>query len=112
MELLLEGGETRRMGVGDKMVQRGTTHAWRNLRTDVWARTYLVLFSCYPVEMSGEVWWKTRENCSLVEWIKMKSMGSLEAYIIVWFNINRVCIDVYRRTNQLSCMYDRMRHPV
>ncbi len=55
VELLLEGGETRRMGVGDTVVQRGTMHAWRNVRTDVWARMFFVLLSCHPVEINGEV---------------------------------------------------------
>lgn len=53
IELLLDSGETRRMGPGDICVQRGTMHAWRNASDSKWARMLYVLQPSKPLEIAG-----------------------------------------------------------
>ncbi|KAK1758022.1 oxalate oxidase GF-3.8, partial [Echria macrotheca] len=38
LECILDSGETRTLHPGDMIVQRGTTHAWRNPSDSVWTR--------------------------------------------------------------------------
>ena len=40
--LVLDDGERRVLNEGDVVVQRGTSHSWRNESKD-WARTYFVV---------------------------------------------------------------------
>lgn len=49
IELVLDSGETRRMGVGDVAIQRGTMHAWRNVGSS-WARMVYILQPCKAVK--------------------------------------------------------------
>ncbi|KAL9600244.1 MAG: hypothetical protein Q9219_003288 [cf. Caloplaca sp. 3 TL-2023] len=53
VECVLDGGEVRRMGVGDVCVQRGTMHAWRNVSGTEWARMVFVLLGCEKVVLEG-----------------------------------------------------------
>lgn len=53
MELILDSGETRRMGRGDVAIQRGTMHAWRNNSPTEWGRMMYVLQECNPVVVEG-----------------------------------------------------------
>lgn len=54
-ELLLDGGETRRLGPGDMAVQRATMHSWRNPSATRWSRMVGVMSECEPVVVGGEV---------------------------------------------------------
>ncbi|KAK6443023.1 hypothetical protein LTR95_000737 [Oleoguttula sp. CCFEE 5521] len=54
MELVLDSGETRRMGPGDQCIQRGTMHAWRNLSDTKWARMIYVLQPSQPIVVGGK----------------------------------------------------------
>jgi len=51
IELVLDGGEARRMAVGDMAVQRGTMHAWKNVGSS-WARLLFLLQPCKPVAIA------------------------------------------------------------
>jgi quercetin dioxygenase-like cupin family protein len=53
VELVLDSGETRRMGPGDMAVQRGTNHAWRNMSETKWARMLYVLQEARPIVVEG-----------------------------------------------------------
>lgn len=53
MECLLDSGETRTLGQGDVLIQRGTMHQWIN-RTDSWARMLYVLLDAEVVEVNGQ----------------------------------------------------------
>ncbi|KAJ5587646.1 uncharacterized protein N7459_003411 [Penicillium hispanicum] len=62
VKLILDSGETRLLKRGDVAVQRGTSHAWKNVTPDVeengemvraWARMLFVLSPCQPVEVGG-----------------------------------------------------------
>ncbi|KAK4041473.1 oxalate oxidase GF-3.8 [Parachaetomium inaequale] len=55
MELTLDSGEVRVLGVGDTIVQRGTMHAWRNPSETEWARVVFFLLGAEPVQVGGEV---------------------------------------------------------
>lgn len=50
--LELDSGETRVLKRGDVAVQRGTNHAWRNLK-DSWARMLYVLLPAEEVGLEG-----------------------------------------------------------
>jgi len=54
MELVLDSGETRIMRRGDVAIQRGTSHAWRNLSDTQWARMMYVLQDSQPVKIEGK----------------------------------------------------------
>jgi quercetin dioxygenase-like cupin family protein len=54
IELVLDSGETQRLGRGDTVVQRGTNHAWRNVG-EGWARMFYLLEHALPVEVGGRV---------------------------------------------------------
>ncbi|KAK3329696.1 hypothetical protein B0H66DRAFT_634838 [Apodospora peruviana] len=49
VELLLDSGETRTLGKGDVVVQRGTMHAWRNVSETEVARIFFVASPIKPV---------------------------------------------------------------
>ena len=53
VELVLDSGETRRMGRGDICVQRATMHAWRNRSETEWVRMLYVLTPCEPFETAA-----------------------------------------------------------
>lgn len=54
IELVLDSGETRRMGPGDQCIQRGTMHAWRNVSDTKWARMLYVLQPSQPILVGGQ----------------------------------------------------------
>lgn len=54
IELVLDSGETRRMGPGDQCIQRGTMHAWRNVSDTKWARMLYVLQPSQPIVVGGQ----------------------------------------------------------
>jgi len=54
VELILDGGETRLMKVGDVVVQRATMHAWRNPSETEWARMMFVLIECEKLIVGGK----------------------------------------------------------
>ncbi|KAI5781562.1 RmlC-like cupin domain-containing protein, partial [Geopyxis carbonaria] len=49
---VMDGGEERRLGRGDVVVQRGTMHAWRNAG-EGWARMAYVMTASDPVVVGG-----------------------------------------------------------
>jgi quercetin dioxygenase-like cupin family protein len=53
LELVLDGGETRKMGRGDLVVQRGTMHAWRNPSAEEWARVVFVVVDAERLVVGG-----------------------------------------------------------
>jgi quercetin dioxygenase-like cupin family protein len=55
IELILDSGETRRLGRGDVAIQRGTMHAWRNNSNTEWARMMYVLQGCEKVKVGEKV---------------------------------------------------------
>ena len=55
VELILEGGETRRLRAGDSVVMRGTMHQWMNCSADGWARMVAFAQDIVPVEVEGKV---------------------------------------------------------
>lgn len=54
MDMTLESGESRRLEVGDVLVQRGTLHKWRNPSETEWARLVFFLIGTEPVVVNGE----------------------------------------------------------
>ena len=55
IEMLLDSGETKKMGRGDVAVQRATMHAWKNVTpNDGWARMIFVLQDCQKPEIMGQ----------------------------------------------------------
>ncbi|KAK5686663.1 hypothetical protein LTS10_002786 [Elasticomyces elasticus] len=54
IELVLDSGETKRLGPGDQCVQRGTMHAWRNCSGEVWARMICVVQPARELVVGGE----------------------------------------------------------
>jgi quercetin dioxygenase-like cupin family protein len=54
IELVLDSGETRKMGPGDIAIQRGTMHAWRNMSQTEWGRMLYVLQPCKPLNVAGQ----------------------------------------------------------
>jgi quercetin dioxygenase-like cupin family protein len=55
IELILDGGETRRLRTGDSVVMRGTMHQWVNCSTEGWARMVAFAQDVVPVEVAGKV---------------------------------------------------------
>ncbi|ORY19321.1 hypothetical protein BCR34DRAFT_552905 [Clohesyomyces aquaticus] len=55
IELILDSGETRRMGRGDVAIQRGTMHAWRNNSKTEWARMMYVLQASEKLKIGDAV---------------------------------------------------------
>lgn len=55
VDLILDGGETRRLRVGDSVVMRGTMHQWMNCSADGWARMVAFAQDIVPVEVEGKV---------------------------------------------------------
>lgn len=55
IDMVLDSGETKRMGRGDVAVQRATMHAWRNASHDQWARMVFVLQECEKVDIGGKM---------------------------------------------------------
>ena len=55
VDLVLDGGETRRLRVGDSVVMRGTMHQWVNRSADGWARMVAFAQDIVPVEIDGKV---------------------------------------------------------
>jgi quercetin dioxygenase-like cupin family protein len=54
VELVLDGGETRRLRVGDSVVMRGTMHQWVNRSGDGgWVRMVAFAQDVVPVEIGG-----------------------------------------------------------
>lgn len=53
IELILDGGEKRRMAPGDIAIQRGTMHAWRNMSETKWARMLYVLQPAELLKVGG-----------------------------------------------------------
>ncbi|KEY74885.1 hypothetical protein S7711_09961 [Stachybotrys chartarum IBT 7711] len=54
LEVQLDSGETRLMGRGDVIVQRGTMHAWKNLSKTESARAFFVLQPIKPIVAQGQ----------------------------------------------------------
>ncbi|KAM7198463.1 oxalate oxidase GF-3.8 [Rhypophila sp. PSN 637] len=54
MDMILESGESRRLKVGDVLVQRGTLHRWKNPSDTEWARLVFFLIGTEPVVVNGE----------------------------------------------------------
>lgn len=54
IELILDGGETRRIFPGDVVIQRGTMHAWRNVSDTKYARMLYVLQESKALQVNGE----------------------------------------------------------
>lgn len=55
VDLVLDGGETRRMRVGDSVVMRGTKHQWVNRSGDEgWARMVAFAQDIVPIEVGGK----------------------------------------------------------
>jgi uncharacterized cupin superfamily protein len=55
VDLILDGGETRRLRVGDSVVMRGTMHQWVNRSSDGWARMVAFAQDIVPVEVGAKV---------------------------------------------------------
>lgn len=55
VELILEGGETRRLRAGDSVVMRGTMHQWVNYSAEHWVRMVAFAQDVVPVEIGGRV---------------------------------------------------------
>ena len=56
VDLILDGGETRRLRAGDSVVMRGTMHQWVNRSSDEgWARMVAVAQDIVPIEIGGKV---------------------------------------------------------
>ena len=56
VDLILDGGETRRLKTGDSVVMRGTMHQWVNRSGDEgWARMVAFAQDIVPVEIGGKV---------------------------------------------------------
>ena len=53
LELELEGGACVRLGPGDLIVQRGTSHLWRNPSADQTCRIVMSMIEARPVEVDG-----------------------------------------------------------
>lgn len=53
LELGLDGGERVRLDAGDMIVQRGTSHLWRNPSSDEPCRFVMSMIEAYPVELNG-----------------------------------------------------------
>lgn len=52
VEMVLDSGETRRMGPGDMAVQRAVNHAWRNVSDTQWARITAFVVPAIPADDS------------------------------------------------------------
>lgn len=55
VDLILDGGATRRLCAGDSVVMRGTMHQWVNCSADGWARMVAFAQDIVPVEIGGRV---------------------------------------------------------
>ena len=55
IDLVLDGGETRRLRAGDSVVMRGTMHQWVNCSAGGWARMVAFAQNIVPVEIGGKV---------------------------------------------------------
>ena len=55
LELELDGGETKLLGAGDVVIQRGTNHLWRNPSQAEWCRIVFILIEARPVEIGGRI---------------------------------------------------------
>ncbi|KAL3431421.1 hypothetical protein BDV09DRAFT_198717 [Aspergillus tetrazonus] len=53
IEVTLESGEKRFQKLSDMLIQRATTHIWRNPSKDKWARMVGVTYSSNPVVLKG-----------------------------------------------------------
>ncbi|KAI0541585.1 cupin domain protein [Xylaria digitata] len=53
LQLTLDSGETRILKVGDIVIQRGTTHQWRNVNKDKWARMIGVMSEIQPITLNN-----------------------------------------------------------
>jgi quercetin dioxygenase-like cupin family protein len=54
IEAFLDSGETRRLRVGDVLVQRNTLHGWRNPSETDYARVLYVIQGTEPVVVAGK----------------------------------------------------------
>lgn len=54
LELILDSGEARQLQPGDVVVQRGTSHAWRNPHPTNTARGLFVMSPIVPLVVKGE----------------------------------------------------------
>lgn len=53
VDLVLDSGESRRLGRGDVVVQRGTAHSFRNVDTDRWCRLLFVFLPMVKLVVKG-----------------------------------------------------------
>lgn len=53
LEAVLDSGQVVHLGPGDSIVQRGTSHTWRN-STDEWTRTVFVLVTSQQLVLDGK----------------------------------------------------------
>ncbi|KAM0327039.1 hypothetical protein ACHAQA_006162 [Verticillium albo-atrum] len=54
IEMVLDSGESRVLGPGDMMIQRGTNHEWRNTSMQRWARMLYVLLPAKDMVVGGQ----------------------------------------------------------
>lgn len=55
LELVLDGDEVIALRPGDIVVQRGTSHVWRNPSTDTACRIIVVMIEAQPISIDGQV---------------------------------------------------------
>ena len=54
LELVLDGGDVISLKAGDVLVQRGTSHAWRNPSPDTTCRIVISMIEALPVSVNGK----------------------------------------------------------
>lgn len=55
VEVVLDSGESRKLGKGDVVVQRGTAHSFRNVSTVEWARLMFLFLPIERISVAGRV---------------------------------------------------------
>ncbi len=54
LEVILDGGETIKLFAGDTVVQRGTSHAWRNPSPDTRSTFVVCMIEAQPITIGGK----------------------------------------------------------
>ncbi|RWA14551.1 hypothetical protein EKO27_g617 [Xylaria grammica] len=52
LQLILDSGEMRVLKPGDLVIQRGTTHQWKNVSKDKWVRMIGVMAAIQPIALN------------------------------------------------------------
>jgi len=55
LTLILDDGKITTLKPGDVVVQRGTSHGWRNNSIDEWVRIYFIGLGSKPININGEL---------------------------------------------------------